>query len=173
MRRHRIPRESPEEAHSPLDGRVSIGNGSIVVSPKWSFEKGTESNSFLSDSAGKESSRSAGDIGDMGLIPGSERSPGGGNANSLQYSCLENFVDRGAWWTTVHGVAKSQTWLNHWACACTHTYTHTRAKQIDKQGTFFFWLKSTLFLELLLVKGGQRELWCVLVEDLKGTNRRL
>ena len=47
--------------------------------------------------------------GDVSLIPGSGRSPGGGNGNPLQYSCLENPMDRGAWWATVHGVGKSQT----------------------------------------------------------------
>ena len=47
--------------------------------------------------------------GDSGLIPGSERYPGGGNGNLLQYSGLENSMDRGAWWTTVHGVTESQT----------------------------------------------------------------
>ena len=52
---------------------------------------------------------SAGDIRDMGLIPGSGRFPGGGNGNPLQYSCLENPMDRGDWQATVHGVAKSQT----------------------------------------------------------------
>ena len=51
----------------------------------------------------------AGDTRDMGLIPGSERSLGVGNGNLLQYSCLENSMDRGAWWATVHGAAKSQT----------------------------------------------------------------
>ena len=45
----------------------------------------------------------------LGLIPGSERSPGEGNGHSLQYSCLENPIDRGAWWSTVRGVTKSQT----------------------------------------------------------------
>ena len=50
-----------------------------------------------------------GDIRDSGSIPGSGRSHGGGNGNLLQYSCLENTVDRGAWWATVHGVVKSQT----------------------------------------------------------------
>ena len=44
--------------------------------------------------------------GDMGLIPGSRRSPEEENGNPLQYSCLEDPVDRGAWWVTVHGVAK-------------------------------------------------------------------
>ena len=51
----------------------------------------------------------AGDIKDVGLIPESGRSPGGGHGMSLQYSCLENPVDRGAWWATVHSVAKSRT----------------------------------------------------------------
>ena len=45
----------------------------------------------------------------LGLIPGQGRYPGEGNGDALQYSRLENFMDRGAWWATVHGVAKSQT----------------------------------------------------------------
>ena len=48
----------------------------------------------------------AGDARHVGLIPGSRRSPGGGNGNPLQYSCLENPIDKGAWWATVHGVVK-------------------------------------------------------------------
>ena len=55
---------------------------------------------------GKESACNAGDL---GLVPGSGRYPGGGYGNPLQYSCLENFMDRGARWATVHGVAKSWT----------------------------------------------------------------
>ena len=53
----------------------------------------------------------AGDIRDMGSIPGSGRSPGGGHGNPLQYSCLKNPVDRGTWWATVHRVTKSQRGL--------------------------------------------------------------
>ena len=53
----------------------------------------------------------AGDVRDANLIPGLGRSPGGGHDNPFQYSCLENSMDRGAWWATVHGVAKSQTRL--------------------------------------------------------------
>ena len=49
------------------------------------------------------------EVGDMGLILGLGRSPGEGNGKSFQYSCLENSMDRGAWWATVHGVVKSQT----------------------------------------------------------------
>ena len=48
------------------------------------------------------------DIRDAGSIPGSGRSPGGGHGNALQYSCLENPMDRGAWQATVHGVARNQ-----------------------------------------------------------------
>ena len=58
---------------------------------------------------GKES---ACNVGDPGLIPRWGRCPGGGNGNALQYSCLENPMDRGAWRATVHGVAKSQTQLS-------------------------------------------------------------
>ena len=57
---------------------------------------------------GSEVKASARNAGDLGLIPGSGRSPGEGNGNPLQYSCLENPMDRGAWWATVHGVAKSR-----------------------------------------------------------------
>ena len=51
----------------------------------------------------------AANAGDTGSIPGSVRSPGVGNGNLLQYSCLENSMGRGAWWAIVHGVTKSQT----------------------------------------------------------------
>ena len=51
--------------------------------------------------------------GDVGSIPGSGRSPGEGNGTPFQYSCLENPMDRGAWWATVHGVAKSRIRLSH------------------------------------------------------------
>ena len=51
----------------------------------------------------------AGNTGDLGSIPGSGSSPGKGNGNPLRYSCLENPMDRAAWWAAVHGVEKSQT----------------------------------------------------------------
>ena len=53
----------------------------------------------------------AGDTRDVGSIPGLGRSPGGGNGNPLQYACLENLVDGGPWWATVHGVTKTWTQL--------------------------------------------------------------
>ena len=54
----------------------------------------------------------AGDIRDKGSVPGLGRSPGGGHGNSFQYSCLQNPMDRGAWWATVQRVAQSCTQLN-------------------------------------------------------------
>ena len=59
---------------------------------------------FLEGSDGKES---ACNVGDAGSIPGLGKYPGGGNGNLLQYSCLENSMDRGAWWARVHVVVKS------------------------------------------------------------------
>ena len=54
---------------------------------------------------------SAWNVGDLGSIPGLGKSPGEGNGNPLQYSCLENPMDGGAWWATVHGVAQNRTQL--------------------------------------------------------------
>ena len=55
----------------------------------------------------------AGNIRDVGFIPRSGRSPGGGHGNPFQFSCLKNPLDRGAWWATVHGVAKILTQLSN------------------------------------------------------------
>ena len=63
---------------------------------------------YIIDLGGSEVKASAW-VGDLGSIPGSGSSPGEGNGNPLQYSCLENPMDGGAWWATVHGVAKSRT----------------------------------------------------------------
>ena len=63
---------------------------------------------FPGSSVGKESTYNAGDL---GSIPGLGRSPGGGHGNPLQYFCLQNPMDRAAWWAIVHGVAKSGTQL--------------------------------------------------------------
>ena len=60
---------------------------------------------FLGSSDGKES---ACNVVELGSIPGSGRSPGEGTASPLQYSCLKNPIDRGDWWSSVHGVTKSQ-----------------------------------------------------------------
>ena len=83
---------------------------------------------FLGGLVLKNLAANARDTRDKGLIPGWERSPGGGNGNPRQYSYLGSPMDRGAWWATVHGVTKSWTQLRDWACgACAHTHTHTRS----------------------------------------------
>ena len=71
---------------------------------------------FVGGAGGTESACSAGD---PGSIPGLGKSPGEGNDNPLQYPCLENPMDRGAWWATVHGVTKSQTRLSN-----SHSHIH-------------------------------------------------
>ena len=81
---------------------------------------------------GKESACNAGDL---GLIPRSGRSPGEGNGNPLQYSCLENAMDRGAWWVTVHGVTKSQIRLSDFHLL-THTYNLASYLQHQVLGLF-------------------------------------
>jgi len=77
---------------------------------------------FPGGSVGKESTCSTGD---MGLIPGSGRSPGKGNGNPLQYSCLGNHMDRGAWWATVHWVTR----VSHGLVAKPPPLEHHRAIQ--------------------------------------------
>ena len=83
---------------------------------------------FPGGSDGKESACS---VRDLGSIPGSGRSPGEEHGNALQYSCLENPMDRGAWQATVHGVAKSQTQLNHWHTYMDHFFPNVAAKSLQ------------------------------------------
>ena len=89
-----------------MDGRMSLG---AWKDKGWASEKFDPHTSslpgFPGASVGKESACLAGD---SGLIPGSRRSPGEGISYPLQYSCLENPMDRGAQWATVHGVAESE-----------------------------------------------------------------
>ena len=81
------------------------------------FLKSIEYQYFL-NSGSSEVKASACNAGDLGSIPGSAISPGEGNGNPLQYSCMENPMDGGASWATVHGVAKSQTRLNDFTFKC-------------------------------------------------------
>ena len=100
---------------------------------------------FSVGSVGRESACSSGDAGDAGSIPELERVPGGGNGKALQCSCLENPMDRGAWWATIHRVAKcwiqlkrlsmqTQSWENLMEAvyfltySWTHSHRHTCLK---------------------------------------------
>ena len=71
---------------------------------------------------GSEGKVSVCNAGDLGLTPGSGRSPGEGNGNPLQYSCLENPMDREAWQTTVYGITKSQTTMSDFTFTFTHPF---------------------------------------------------
>ena len=100
---------------------------------------------FTCRSVGKESTCNAGDT---GLIPGLERSPGGGHGNPPQYSCLENSMDRGAWRATIHRVTKSQIRLkllstqahipysSFLSVSLSHTHTHTSVMRTERFAYF-------------------------------------
>ena len=94
-----------EETEAQSEEVVAHDNLSLVG--QLAFTKG-----FAGGSVVKNLPANAGDARDMDSSPGLGRSSGIGNGNSLQYSCLENSMDRGAWWATVHGAAKSGTQLN-------------------------------------------------------------
>ena len=81
---------------------------------------------FPGGSVVKNPPANAGVAGDVGSVPGLGKSLGVGNGNLLQYACLENSMDRGAWQATVHAITKSQRGLS--THACTHTQTHTPLK---------------------------------------------
>ena len=88
---------------------------------------------FPGDSILKNLHSNAGGIRNMGLIPGSRRFPGRGNANPLQCSCLENPMDREAWWPTVYGVTRVRHHLVHvYTHTHIHTHTHTHTQIYHK-----------------------------------------
>ena len=87
----------------------------VQISSGYTNSKILRSEGFPGGSGGKESACS---VGDSGLILGSGRFPGEGSGNPLQYSCLENPMDGGAWKATVHGVAKSQIRLSDFTLPC-------------------------------------------------------
>ena len=84
---------------------------------------------------GSDREESAYNAGDLSLIPGPERSPGEGNSIPLQYSCLQNSMNRGAWWATVHGVTKSQTRLQQ---PSMHTFLKKAEKATQSKTTIIF-----------------------------------
>ena len=81
-------------------------------SVNWKSKTGTSQSCFPGDVSGKEPACNSGDVKDVGSIPASGRSPGEGNGNPPQHSCLENPMDRGAWRAIVRGVTKGQTGLS-------------------------------------------------------------
>ena len=96
---------------------------------------------------GKASACNPGDARDRGTIPGSGRFPGEGNGNPLQYSCLENSMDRGAWWATPMGLQSVRYKQAH-----THTHTNTwQANYMSSSNSFIFSLTHHLLWKLQLL----------------------
>ena len=93
-----------------------------------------------------------GDIRNVGSVPGLGRSPGGGHGNPLWYSCLENPMDRRAWWAVVHGVAKDWTWLRqprkHSHACCCMTILLCQWFPVYKTENTFTWPEIPSFLPL-------------------------
>ena len=120
-------------------------------------------------SGGSEVKASASNVGDLGSIPESGSSPGVGNGSPLQYSCLENPMDGGAWQATPHGFAKSQTWLKwlgmHTQIYCLRTWwicfqfiiilgcrIHAVVWQLKKtKSKLFIYMFSLIWTSLLIV----------------------
>ena len=115
------PRFNARDPGNSFAGCLGKGNrlGEHPINPCYTCIR----EGFPGGSVGKESTCSAGDTGDSGSIPESGRSPGGGHGNPLQYSCLENLMNRGAWQATVRRVAKSWTQLK-WLSTHTHVLTY-------------------------------------------------
>ena len=119
---------------------------SLIFSPQMIliYPKLQDISGFPGDSAVKNLPANAGD---ESSIPGLRRSPGEGNGNSLQYSCLENPMDQGVWQATVHGVGKSQTWQNMVHNKCT---SNIKNIEINKVISSCPTLDLNLFTEYLL-----------------------
>ena len=88
-----------------------------------------ETENYQGFPGGSEGKASACNAGDLGSIPGSGRSPGEGNGNPLQCSCLENPMDGGAWWATVHRVSKSWTRLSNFTHSLTQSKQHCQSRR--------------------------------------------
>ena len=109
-----VPESKTEEATGPEDSKVTLLT--FLYTSCWSAcshrtSAELERGPFPGGSAVKTPPANAGDV---DSVPGSGRSPGGGNGNPLLYSCLENPMDGGAWWATVDGVTKSRTRLSNY-----------------------------------------------------------
>ena len=117
--------------------KYSLGKSTITHTTQQKLTWNRCCFSFPDASVGKESTCNAGDTGDAGLIPGSGRSPEEGHHNPLQYSCLENPMDREDWQAIVHGVAKLQTPLkqHRWS-----DWAHTHKQTLTLSGCFSLFL---------------------------------
>ena len=112
-----------EDSLRDLWNNIKHTNICIIAAPEGEWQPGFP--------GGSEVKASASNAGDLGSIPGSGRSSGEGNGNTLQHSCLENPMDGGAWWATVHGVTKSRTRLSD----LTFNFQRQRKEKACENGT--------------------------------------
>ena len=119
----------------------------------WQFELSGLTSLCLGFPGGSDGKESICNAGDQGSIPGLGRSPGEGNGNILSYSCLENPMDRGAWWDAVPGVSKSQTqleWLKQ-------THTHNPLKFLHLWGSTLLLETQTFELQIYLLTHSEKK----------------
>ena len=123
---------------------------------------------FLGGTSGKEPTCNAGYVRNVGSILRSGRFPGEGHRNPLQYSCLENPMDRGAWWVTVHRVAKSRTWLKQLRIAQhTHSWMRGGGKRHKEEGMFQV-KKSSIKLDSRIVFSYKKEWNIIIFSNMDG-----
>ena len=153
MRLFQVPICLSSQGSSAFHGRILWQHPGKAVLLLLSFS--TDVQGFPGGTRLKNQPAKAGDIRDVGLIPGSGRSPRGGHGNSLQYSWLENLMDRGAWEATVHGVTESQTRLS--TAQPRDAYLHTGLETtVVKLGSFDFSEHSLLYLQKIKTEREKR-----------------
>ena len=148
---------APENKLTSEDLAEGFWLSKIVFHFSWGFPDG---------SGDKDSYLQCRDTGDVGLIPGSGKSPGGGSGNPLQYSCLQDLMDRGAWRATVHGVAKSQTCMSM-NVMCFTSFTTGALLWCGHWNLGRQWNKDWYCLKRFLEKCGKQnrqKLWCIYVK---------
>ena len=128
---------------------------------------------FPGGSSGKDPTCQWGDVRDMGSVPGLGRSPGGGHGNPLQYSCLENPMDRGVWQAAAHSVTKSDmTEHTH-----THTHTHTHSslfsQSLAKVWAFIHYGRFQRLVEVLRLVNIMNLIWIICFDFLLNHQSRL
>ena len=130
-------------------GTITLG---IRVSTKWIWGHIQFSSTQLGLPGVSDGKESAWNAGDPGSIPGSGRFPGEGNDNSLQYSSLENSMDKGAWWGPVHGFAKSQTLLSNYyfqliaLFILKYVFVSKCSETFENVAVFEYWILSNIWI---------------------------
>ena len=127
-----VPLASSSSLPGPCQQRPMSLGFKVRLGQQW-----THTAVFPGGSVVKNPPANAGNVRDKGLILGSGKSPGGGHGSALQYSCLENPMDRGAWQATAQRVTKNQTWLGN--LVRTHAHTANSVNSMYRDWDFRWW----------------------------------